>query len=273
MLKKLIISLMMLSVSNLICMEEGNSGKKNKFEESLALELSTKKQKPELFNKWLYLPNEIWTQIIYFLIQDCKDTKEMCRRLKYFALTCKNFKNLTEGQGINSWNRYISEYIVRQVPNLLESLLINSGDSLSKLLKKTISNKEMKFDEVALNGCINPNLLKTLVDAQKIFLSAKNQAGNTFLHYCAAYKCDIALKELLSLEGINVNAQSDNGGTSLIAAVANENIYGVQQLLAHTNIDISLKNTLSWTALSHAKDLELSEIVKLIEDYITKNNK
>lgn len=77
-----------------------------------------------------------------------------------------------------------------------------------------------------------------------------------------------ALRLLLS-HGVNVNAYlNDNKDTALILAILsqNEDTEEVVRLLLEKGADVAIKNAIGKTALTEAKELHLSAIVRLLED-------
>ena len=76
------------------------------------------------------------------------------------------------------------------------------------------------------------------------------------------------LKMILNHSNIDVNFHYPGECTALMCAVEHKYVRAVELLLQHPNIDIRIQNKSGNDALSIAKEITHTEIIKLIEDYM-----
>lgn len=73
-------------------------------------------------------------------------------------------------------------------------------------------------------------------------------------------------------KGANIDAQGNDGRTALILATLNMNTKMIKTLLSY-NANVSIKDKGGYTALNHAKNLNLKVISDLLNEYNNPMNK
>jgi len=182
----------------------------------------------------------------------------------------------------NSTVDNISILLIKQIKDEIEvedksgySLLINAIELenqkiVDEVLKHVqtvdkVYNNETALTYACLNGA-NLTTIKALVN-KGADINAKGDDGNTCLmNVIALYQDDPSITQLgtlqylVTLDGINLNAQNDFGQSALHVAVEYTNSTAIDYLLQNTTIDKTITDNDGYTPKSYAEYLNFPDI-------------
>jgi hypothetical protein len=106
-------------------------------------------------------------------------------------------------------------------------------------------------------------------------VNVTNSKGDTPLHLAVHPKCKMVLikKILARMNSKSVNAQNVNGWTALHLAIYNRSEIAVKELLKRDDVDVNLKNNNNETALLYAVEWPIpANLLKIISEKTTAEN-
>ena len=106
-----------------------------------------------------------------------------------------------------------------------------------------------------------------LLRHHKVDANAADDQGRTALYWASYSGCCEIVCGLLKNETVDANVTDASGDTPLISACVNGHLETVCVLLKHETLDVHAMNTAGSTALDIARDLNMLEITKCLEEH------
>ncbi|MDX9905428.1 MAG: ankyrin repeat domain-containing protein [Bacteroidales bacterium] len=129
-------------------------------------------------------------------------------------------------------------------------------------------NRILTREETALFNLVRSetesDTYKEQIRSNKQFINAKDENGNTFLHF-AAISGDTKLIQFLLDEGALVNAKNNKGYTPLATAVK-EQKYTAARLLLESGADVNATDIFNYTPIFYAIDNNDLQMMKLMKE-------
>jgi ankyrin repeat protein len=126
---------------------------------------------------------------------------------------------------------------------------------LARMNSKNV-NAQNEYGRTALHDAIihqSEIAVKELLERDDVDVNLKDNNNETALHFASLWKNKpIELFTKILEKSADVNAQDEGGHTALHWAIIGENRTAVEELLKRDNVDLNLKNNQNHTALHYA---------------------
>ena len=166
-----------------------------------------------------------------------------------FKIILEKSTDVINAQNINGWNA------------LHWAILGESEIATKELLKHSDVNvdKKNKDHETALSYALKwkdipPDLFYLILEKSTSYtINAQDKDGETALHLAISRECEIATRELLAHNDVNVNVKNNDNQTALHFASRWKDIpMNLFKIILKKSTDINTQDNEGWTALHHA---------------------